>query len=259
MRPKYLCASRPSPPEGAAPFWGTVRLLSVDNEPKQAEGQVPRRVPQLRGEPYLREVRAFAAHHGSRASEVLGAKAHEAAARAAERMLRRSASAGAIRPQRTHAEFAARPSWQQQRGPELDLASLGGESDVASEGDPVVAELCRTWGRGHTPTTGLPTTATPSQADVASSGISPHHWSRPSTRASSRGPPGMRAASAARLHQHVQSRPQSRPRSSPQVGGGSHVRSPQPRSPLQQRPASSPDSQNPGLRRAISLRTQTSG
>jgi len=269
VKPKYLSASRPSPPEGAAPFWGTVRLLSQDNEMKQTERQALRRVPQLRGEPYLREVRAFAAHHGSRAPEVLGAAALEAATQAADRMLRRSVSAGAIRStsagtirtQRPHAEFEAR---QRHRDPELDLASLGGESDevhdVASEGDPVVAELCRTWGRGgHTPTTGLPTTATPSQADVPSSGVSPHHWSRPSTRASSRGLPGMCAASAAMRHQHVQSRPTSRPRSSPQVGGGRNVRSPQPRNILQRRPASSPETQNPGLRHAISLRTQTSG
>lgn len=263
VRPAYSYASRPLPPEGAAPFWGTVRLLSQDNQLKQPERQAPRRVPQLRGEPYLREVRAFAAHHGSRAAEVLGAAAHEAATQAAEKMLRRSASAGAVRPRRPHAEIADRPSRQRRHGPELDLASLGGESDgvddLASEGDPVVAELCRTWGRGgHTPTTGLPTTATPSQADVASSGISPNYWSRPSTRASSRGPAGLRAVSAAMRHQQLQSRP----RSSPQVGRSSHARSPQPWSPTR-RPASSPDSQNPlpnpGLRQAISLRTQICG
>lgn len=272
--PAPVLASQPRPPQGAAPFWSAVQALRQPDLTAEPPPRRSRRMPPLRGEPYLKEVQAFAARCAGRAAEVLGPAAYEAAANAAS-ILQASAATGAARsraaeqerrdldavpqrPEQTAAEEPAHDSAPPTRhaSPGLQLATTedsDGPDDVLeeSEGDPIVAELWDKWpptcdSRGGA-RSGTPTTRPPSQGEPALSGLSSRPGSRPSTRTSSRGK-SPAAASAQQLAalQHLRA---ARPRSSPQVGHEANGARPA----HSQRPLSSPDV-NRGFRRALSLR-----
>uniref|UniRef100_A0A7S0FQM9 Uncharacterized protein n=1 Tax=Pyrodinium bahamense TaxID=73915 RepID=A0A7S0FQM9_9DINO len=288
--PAPVLANRPRPPEETAPLWSAVQCLRQPDPALEPPQRVRRRVPPLRGEPYLREVQAFAARCAGRAAEVLGPAAYEAAAnavsllhpspRAVAKAAKAAAKAANEQVQGVQQDLGARvdASGKGRRScadqghlqrdgdePGLDLEAgedSDGPDDVLeeSEGDPIVAELWGKWppscGSRGGARSGTPTTRPPSQGEPALSGPSSYPCSRPSTRTSSRGKSPATASGVQQQQQqqqHAAARQRlraGRPHSSPQVGRSAGMALD---AAPQQRPNSSPGV-NPGFRRAVSLR-----
>lgn len=69
--PAPVLESRPRPPGGAAPQWGDLRAMRSQTAPTELSPQRRRRVPPLLGEPYLKDLQAFAISCPDRAKQVV--------------------------------------------------------------------------------------------------------------------------------------------------------------------------------------------
>lgn len=211
-------ASVPAP-KGAGPEWNLFRSSRPPLPPPVPRSRI--KVPPLLGEPYLRELQQFAAHHGCRAVEVLGPQA-------AARLFDLAAISGKA------PEVDSEPSSSAETSPSTSPSRAGhsdDESDVEIVSDVEVGDLGSVAGKqsphrgfpstptdSATPGLTTPTTRPPSQGEGFSGPFS-RPGSRPSTHTSSRGP-----GSAIGQAPTIQRQAQLRPFSSPQFHRGAGVR-----------------------------------
>jgi len=180
--PAPVPSCQPPVPHGAPPIGRLEPVLAPEQHTRRH-----RHVAPLRGQPYLRELQAFAVRCESRVGEVLGPKAWADANTGRTSKTRapkaRSAKATSNEGQK---EATIRAGDQVKRDPKKEARGLSLEVAELSDSDgedPLVAKLLGKW----PPTCGsmTPTTLPPSRGEGVISIPSSYHGSRPSTRTSS--------------------------------------------------------------------------
>lgn len=279
--PDAVLESRPQPPRGGAPLWIDMRPgRSSPHLLLEMSPQRRRRVPPLLGEPYLKDLQAFAIKCPSRAHHVVPTMPPNSWQPNTANAKKEAPKARATQPAKPQLRPGSADDMELAKGMELEGGAPSqamplslddsdnyvlDATEVGDVNDPLVAELWEKWPEGHGSAGGsASTTRPPSAADGGtrpSSGFRSYPTSgRNSSRAVSR---LWSAQSTARPRSHT-SRPQSalqrsssagtRPLSSPLTRGdrglGEHPRLARPSSspnvrPSSSRPPPAPDSAAP--------------
>eukprot|EP00747_Dinoflagellata_sp_TGD_P211710 gnl/TRDRNA2_/TRDRNA2_84911_c0_seq1.p1 gnl/TRDRNA2_/TRDRNA2_84911_c0~~gnl/TRDRNA2_/TRDRNA2_84911_c0_seq1.p1 ORF type:complete len:828 (+),score=147.93 gnl/TRDRNA2_/TRDRNA2_84911_c0_seq1:79-2562(+) len=253
--PPQVLEGKVGRPAGPPPIWAAVKHFDLAAEERKRRPN--KKVPPMRGAPYLHELQAFVAQHGDRAENVLTSNmCSQLQAKIVSKA--RGASASAARSASTGPKAATDAS----QLPAEDSISAGGstfdvnarpfprpmeiyatagdsESEEVSDAEPSARQK---WGKWP-PSTGsfgacsTPTTRTPSQGPYSRQSTRPsstHAGSRQSTRPSS-----TRPSSRSRLSGQL-SGGLLRSESSPQMGHGSQTQLRAGPRPGSSRPGSSP-------------------